>query len=159
MPSCGPNDPAGCRTASVVVESCIVTSPLVAPGPNEPLELAPGPNEPLERREGGGCEEGRAIALTGASSSAKVPSNNAADFLFPPKMPASKPRWRRRSCRGGKGTRWMLVDLALGVPAPVELAGELGCDAIRNCTGWIGGLEEPKGLVPTTIAFCTLGGV
>ena len=47
----------------------------------------------------------------------------------------------------------MLVDLALGVPAPVELAGELGCDAILYCTGWIGGLA-----VPIT-AICALGGV
>ena len=54
----------------------------------------------------------------------------------------------------------MLEDLALGVPVPcaaplcAELAGELGCDAILNWIGWVGGLD-----VPTGTAICTLGGV
>ena len=89
--------------------------------------------------------EEREIDLTGASSSARAPSTNAADFLFAP-IPISRPTCWSPSCSEGKAKRCKLEDLALGVaalfapPLRAEPAGELGSDAIRNRMGCKGGL-------------------
>ena len=119
------------EAAAVVEGSSITTSRSASCAPTgtagrRVVEDGRDPERSIEERE---------IDLTGASSSAKAPSTNAADFLFAPLL-ISKPTCCKPSCNEGKAKRCKLDDLALVVvelcapPLRAEPAGELGSEAI-----------------------------